>query len=126
MTNRLAGTVCFVLMATQTATAAQKLSAAQLTALAPASYAGFLNGNKAATISLYTGGQIVGRTEGKYEVGKWFVQGSQLCIQFKVWTSNKPRCGAVFRDGPWLVGLNKDGEPQVKLRKNGMPPKATD
>jgi hypothetical protein len=70
-----------------------------------------------ATIKVGNDGTIAGRTEGKFEVGKWFVRGNELCIQFKVWTSNKAQCGAVHRDGAWYMGLFENGKPQVKMRR---------
>ena len=97
---------------------ADQLTAVQIKALAPASYSGFLRGDLPATIKMGSDGTIAGRTQGKFEVGKWFVRGSDLCIQFKVWTSNKPHCGAVHRDGGWLLGLHENGKPQVKMRRS--------
>jgi hypothetical protein len=106
---------------------ADQLTAGQIKKLAPASYTGFLRGDLPATIKLGSDGMIAGRTEGKSEVGKWFVRGDDLCIQFKVWTSNKPHCGAVHRDGVWFVGLYENGKPQVKMRRNaGLPMKKSD
>jgi hypothetical protein len=104
---------------------ADQLTAIQIKGLAPASYSGFLKGDLPATIKMGSDGTIAGRTQGKFEVGKWFVRGNDLCIQFKVWTSNKPHCGAVHRDGGWYMGLIENGKPQVKMRRSsgGLPTK---
>jgi hypothetical protein len=101
-----------------TSGSASQMTAGQIKGLAPANYSGFLRGDIPATIKMGSDGTIAGRAEGKFEVGKWFVRGSDLCIQFKVWTSNKPQCGAVHREGAWFVGLYENGKPQVKMRRS--------
>lgn len=71
-----------------------------------------------ARVQLKRDGTLVARSGTKMDVGRWRVEGNQLCVSFRVWTRGKYKCGTVERHGAWYVGLRKkDGTPRLRFRR---------
>jgi hypothetical protein len=73
--------------------AAGSLTAAQIKALAPGTYAVSIYGLVKMTINMQPGGAISGVTsKKKRDSGFWSVNGDQLCIRWNRWLKQKTRC----------------------------------
>ncbi len=73
---------------------------------------------KKARVQLFANGTLRARHSNKVDVGRWSIKGNVMCVTFKVWTHNKPKCGTVEEHGPWLIGLkNSKGVPRLKFHK---------
>jgi hypothetical protein len=73
--------------------AAGSLSATQIKALAPGTYAVSIYGRVKMTINMQPGGAISGVTsKKKRDNGFWSVNGDQLCIRWNRWLKKKTRC----------------------------------
>jgi hypothetical protein len=69
------------------------LSAAELKALAPGTYAVSIYGLVKMTIRMQPGGNISGITsKKKRDSGFWSVNGDKLCIRWNRWLKKKTRC----------------------------------
>jgi hypothetical protein len=76
-----------------TPASAGSLSAAELKALAPGTYAVSIYGFIKMTISMQPGGNISGITsKKKRDTGYWSVDGDRLCIRWNRWLKKKTRC----------------------------------
>jgi hypothetical protein len=72
---------------------AASLTAAELKALAPGSYAVSIYGFIKMTINLQPGGSITGVTsKKKRDSGYWTVDGNKLCIRWNRWLKKSTRC----------------------------------
>ncbi|HEY7764591.1 MAG TPA: hypothetical protein VIB38_06350 [Aestuariivirgaceae bacterium] len=96
--------------------AAQKLSSAQIQALAPGHYVGTWKGKRQLNLRLSPNGTVAGTLDGRYHSGRWYVSGGKLCLVFKILILEKTKCGAIHRDGNWLIGYYKKGRPRIRLR----------
>ncbi len=73
---------------------------------------------KKARVQLFANGTLRAQHSNKIDVGRWSVKGNVMCVTFKVWTHNKPKCGTVEQHGPWYIGLkNSKGVPRLKFHK---------
>ena len=76
--------------------AAEKLSAAEIRALAPGSYKVSVYGLVKLQINFQPGGAISGvNAKNKRDTGVWSVQGEKLCIRWNKWLKKKERCTAL-------------------------------
>jgi hypothetical protein len=97
--------------------AGSRLSASEIRALAPGEYVGTWKAKRQLHIVLNTNGTIHGSMSGFRYGGKWYVSGQNLCIAFRVMAVAKTKCGAIRRQGAWLVGYyNKKGVPRIRLK----------
>jgi hypothetical protein len=76
---------------------AEQLSAAQIKALAPGTYAVSVYGLVKLRISFRPGGGLSGLNlrKQKTDTGTWSVQGEKLCIKWNRWLKGKTRCAAL-------------------------------
>jgi hypothetical protein len=99
------------------AEAGQRLSSAQISALAPGYYVGTWKGKRQLSLRLQPNGRISGTVDGQYHAGRWYVSNGNLCLVFRILVFEKTKCGAIHRDGRWLIGYyNKKGKPRIRLR----------
>ena len=73
---------------------------------------------KKARVQLFANGTLRAWHSNKVDVGRWSIKGNVMCVTFKVWTHNRPKCGTVEDHGAWYVGLkNSKGKPRLKFHK---------
>lgn len=65
------------------------------------------------------GGTLSGRAFGQQDKGRWYMQGSSLCVVWNKWTKGKAQCGEIQRQGGWYVAMNNDGE-VLKFRRTDL------
>ena len=105
-----------LLLVSFSAEAGQRLSAAQITALAPGNYVGTWKGKRHLNLRFSENGTIAGTVDGKYHSGRWYVSDGNLCLVFRILILQKTKCGSIHRDGAWLIGYYKKGKPRIRLR----------
>lgn len=108
--------IATILCLTVSADAGQRLSEAQISALAPGSYVGTWKGKRQLNLKLSEDGTIAGTVDGKYHSGKWYVSKGNLCLVFRFLILQKTKCGSIHREGEWIVGYYKKGKPRIRLR----------
>jgi hypothetical protein len=121
-------------MALRTISAAVLLGAAVLTATAPAEAGSLAKGEVAklfpgqfeAKVKGYRvaftgsrGGVLAGQAYGQQDKGRWYMQGSTLCVVWNKWTKGKAHCGEISRQGGWYVAVNGEGE-VLKFRRTDL------
>jgi hypothetical protein len=117
MVHRIILALCALVLMSGPGEAASRLSAAELRALAPGVYVGSWKGKLQLHLTLKQNGTVSGTVNGRYHAGKWYVSGQNLCLVFRILVFEKTKCGAISRQGPWLVGYyNKKGKPRIRLK----------
>jgi hypothetical protein len=117
MISRIILSLLVLLCVSVTAEAGQRLSSAQISALAPGHYVGTWKGKRQLSLRLSPDGKIAGTVDGQYHSGRWYVSNGNLCLVFKILVFQKTKCGAIHRNGRWLIGYyNKKGRPRIRLR----------
>jgi hypothetical protein len=116
MISRIILSTLLFLLVSFSAEAGQRLSSAQISALAPGSYVGTWKGRRQLALKLSPNGSIAGTIDGKYQSGRWYVSGANLCLVFRVLVLQKTKCGSIHRDGKWFIGYYKKGKPRLRLR----------
>jgi hypothetical protein len=117
MFSRLIIALCFCILMSVSSEAGPRLSASEIRALAPGEYVGTWKAKRKLHIVFNANGTIHGSMSGFRYGGKWYVSGQNLCIVYRILTVEKTKCGAIRRQGPWLVGYyNKKGVPRIRLR----------
>jgi hypothetical protein len=116
MFSRIIFSVLILFCMSFPAEAGQRLSAAQIAALAPGSYVGTWKGKRQLNLRLSPNGTVAGTVDGQYHSGQWYVSGGNLCLVFRILIFEKTKCGSIHRDGAWLVGYYKKGRPRIRLR----------
>lgn len=96
--------------------AGSRLSGSEIKNLAPGVYVGTWKGKRKLHLTLQQNGTVSGTMDGRRYSGSWYVSGENLCLVFKVLVIRKTKCGAVSRQGNWLVGYYKEGKPRIRLR----------
>jgi hypothetical protein len=66
-----------------------------------------------------SGGVLTGSAYGQQDKGRWYMQGSALCVAWNKWTEGKPHCGQITRQGGWYVAMSKEGE-VLKFRRTDL------
>lgn len=112
-------------MTIRTAFAAALIGAAAFSLAAPAGagplaksdIAGLFPGQFEAKVKGYrvsfTGtrsGSLHGVAYGQQDKGRWYMQGSSLCVVWSKWTKGKPHCGQISQKGGWYVATGGSGE----------------
>jgi len=107
----------FLCVSSYNAEAGQRLSSAQIAALAPGHYVGTWKNKRQLSLRFSPDGKIAGTVDGRYHSGRWYVAGGNLCLVFQILVIKKTKCGAIHRNGRWLIGYyNKKGKPRIRLR----------
>ena len=106
-----------VLSPSGTASAGQRLSASELHGLFRGVLTGYYQETREIKVQATRAGQLMAWFEGKVDTGTWKVVGNQICVAFKVWTSGKPKCRFVERDGAWYRAVKANGKSKVKFRR---------
>jgi hypothetical protein len=65
------------------------------------------------------GGTLSGRAYGQQVKGRWYMQGTALCVVWTKWTKGKAHCGEIQRQGGWYVAMNGNGE-VLKFRRTDL------
>ncbi|HEY7750339.1 MAG TPA: hypothetical protein VH933_16885 [Aestuariivirgaceae bacterium] len=116
MFSRVVLAALVLLFASLPSHAAQRLSAAQISALAPGNYVGTWKGKRQLNLRLSSNGVVSGTVDGIHHSGRWYVSDGNLCLEFKIIIIKKTKCGEIRREGRWLVGYYKKGKPRIRLR----------
>jgi hypothetical protein len=117
MAYRIILALCALVLMTAPGDAGSRLSAAEIKALAPGVYVGSWKGKLQLHLTLKQNGTVSGTVDGQYHAGRWYVSGGNLCLVFKILVFQKTKCGAISRQGAWLIGYyNKKGKPRIRLR----------
>ena len=64
-------------------------------------------------------GSLAGRAYGQQDKGRWYMQGSSLCVVWNKWTKGKAHCGQITQQGGWYVAMSKEGE-VLKFRRTDL------
>ena len=64
-------------------------------------------------------GSLSGQAYGQQDKGRWYMQGSSLCVVWDKWTKGKARCGQVASQGGWYVAVSGEGE-VLKFRRTDL------
>jgi hypothetical protein len=121
MISRIIVAVCaFFCLSFQTE-AAERLTTAQIKALAPGTYVGTWKNKRQLNLKLSPNGTVAGTVDGIHHSGTWYASDGNLCLVFKILVFEKTKCGAIRREGRWLIGYyNKKGVPRIRLRATEM------
>jgi hypothetical protein len=65
------------------------------------------------------GGTLSGSAYGQQDKGRWYMQGSALCVVWNKWTKGKAHCGEITRQGGWYVAMSSEGE-VLKFRRTDL------
>jgi hypothetical protein len=65
------------------------------------------------------GGTLSGSAYGQQDKGRWYMQGSALCVVWNKWTKGKAHCGQITQQGGWYVAMSKEGE-VLKFRRTDL------
>lgn len=101
----------------QPASAAEKLTEAQIRALAPGQYVGSWKNKISVNLRLDPNGSIYGYVKGIYRRGSWYVDNGQFCLTFSILIFSRTECGEILRDGSSYIGLFKKGKPRLRMRQ---------
>lgn len=111
------GGLVVVLASGGDADASQKLSASEIKALFPGQYVAVWKDKRRVQIQAGNNGEVYGVMGVLYDTGRWWIDGDQLCLSFRWWTANEPRCSEVLRDGAWYLGMiRSNGRPRLRFR----------
>lgn len=64
-------------------------------------------------------GALSGQAYGQQDKGRWYMQGSALCVVWNKWTKGKAHCGQIVQQGGWYVAQSSDGE-TLKFRRTDL------
>ena len=113
----VAALVCAAVPAPQKADAGQRLSGSELRGLFRGVLIGYYQDTREIKVQATRAGQVMAWFEGKVDTGTWKIVGDQICVAFKVWTSGKPKCRFVERDGRWFRAVKANGKSKIKFRR---------
>ena len=65
------------------------------------------------------GGALAGQAYGQKDKGRWYMQGSSLCVVWTKWTKGQAHCGEITRQGGWYVAMGNSGE-VLKFRRTDL------
>jgi hypothetical protein len=117
MMSRIFVILCAFFILGIKADAAERLTTAQIMALAPGTYVGTWKNKLQLNLNFSPNGTIAGTVDGKQHSGRWYVSNGNLCLVFKVLIIEKTKCGSIHRAGQWLIGyFSKKGKPRLRIR----------
>jgi hypothetical protein len=93
----------------------ERLSEAEIEALAPGEYVGTWKAKKQLHLMLSDDGTVSGTLDGRYHEGQWHVSNGKLCIEFTIIIFEKTKCDVVYREGNSVVSYNKKGKARIRL-----------
>ena len=64
-------------------------------------------------------GSLAGQAYGQQDKGRWYMQGSSLCVVWAKWTKGKAHCGQITQQGGWYVAMGGEGE-VLKFRRTDL------
>lgn len=100
------------------AQASTPLSASEIRSIFPGTFEGVWGGNHSFQAGIDRDGTLRGHSSGRFDQGRWFIDGNELCIAWDVWTRGNARCGKIYKRGSWYEGMiRNNGEPRLRFRK---------
>ena len=97
---------------------AGSLGKSEITKLFPGQFEAQVKGYRA-SFAGSRGGALQGRAYGQQDKGRWYMQGSSLCVVWTKWTKGKAHCGQITQQGGWYVAMGGDGE-MLKFRRTDL------
>ena len=101
----------------ETAEAGRRLSGSEIRALFRGNLIGYYQETRKISVKATRTGGLLAWFEGKVDSGTWKIVGNKVCVTFKVWTSGKPKCRYVEREGGWYYAVKENGKSKVKFRR---------
>lgn len=96
----------------------ERLTAKEIRQLFPGTFRGTVkNDKREITVAISTNGHIRARVEGKFDEGRWVLEGNRFCVTWKHWSKAKKHCRHVIRDGKWYKAVKANGSVQLKFRR---------
>jgi hypothetical protein len=97
---------------------AGSLGKAEVTKLFPGQFEAKVKGYRV-SFAGSRGGTLSGRAYGQQDKGRWYMQGSQLCVVWTKWTKGEAHCGQISQQGGWYVASSAAGE-VLKFRRTDL------
>lgn len=97
---------------------AGSLGKAEVTKLFPGQFEAKVKGYRVSFAGT-RGGALAGSAYGQQDKGRWYMQGSQLCVVWNKWTKGEAHCGQISRQGGWYVASSAEGE-VLKFRRTDL------
>ncbi len=97
---------------------AGSLGKAEVTKLFPGQFEAKVKGYRV-SFSGSRGGTLAGQAYGQQDKGRWYMQGSQLCVVWSKWTKGEAHCGQISQQGGWYVASSAEGE-VLKFRRTDL------
>jgi len=97
--------VCLVHAGVATATAADKLSSAEIRKLLTGTYHVSV-ADSVSAVAVFTSGNgiSVATNKGEKDTGRWSISGNKVCVQFKHMLDHKNSCSSLVNDGGAIRG----------------------
>ena len=100
------------------AASAGPLAKGEVTKLFPGQFEAKVKGYRV-SFSGSRNGALSGQAYGQQDKGRWYMQGSSLCVVWNKWTKGKAHCGQIVQQGGWYVAQSGDGE-MLKFRRTDL------
>jgi len=97
---------------------AGSLGQAEITRLFPGQFEAKVKGYRVSFAGT-RGGSLVGQAYGQKDKGRWYMEGSSLCVVWNKWTKGKAHCGQITQQGGWYVAAGSTGE-VLKFRRTDL------
>ena len=97
---------------------AAPLARAEVTKLFPGQFEAQVKGYRV-SFAGSRNGSLAGRAYGQQDKGRWYMQGSSLCVVWNKWTKGKAHCGQITQQGGWYVAASSAGE-VLKFRRTDL------
>jgi hypothetical protein len=94
------------------------LAKGEITKLFPGQFEAKVKGYRV-SFSGSRNGALAGQAYGQQDKGRWYMQGSALCVVWNKWTKGKAHCGQIVQQGGWYVATGGDGE-VLKFRRTDL------
>ena len=119
MRKRLASLlIALTALAAPVAAEAGSVARGEIAKLFPGQFEAKVKGYRVA-FSGERNGALSGQAYGQQDEGRWYMQGSALCVVWSKWTDGKPRCGEITQQGGWYVANDGKGE-MLKFRRTDL------
>jgi len=97
---------------------AGSLGKAEVTKLFPGQFEAKVKGYRVSFAGT-RGGALAGSAYGQQDKGRWYMQGTQLCVVWTKWTKGQAHCGQISQQGGWYVASSAEGE-VLKFRRTDL------
>ena len=94
------------------------LAKGEITKLFPGQFEAKVKGYRV-SFSGSRNGALSGQAYGQQDKGRWYMQGSVLCVVWNKWTKGKAHCGQIVQQGGWYVAPSGEGE-SLKFRRTDL------